>query len=34
MQTQSDGRLRVEFRLWDVLAEQQMAGLAYFADAG
>jgi TolB protein len=25
-----DGRLRVEFRLWDVLAEQQMVGLAYF----
>lgn len=26
----NDGRLRVEFRLWDVLAEQQMVGLAYF----
>lgn len=25
-----DGRLRVEFHLWDVLAEQQMVGLAYF----
>ena len=25
-----DGRLQVEFRLWDVFAEQQMAGLAYF----
>jgi TolB protein len=25
-----DGRLKVEFRLWDVFAEQQMAGLAYF----
>ena len=25
-----DGRLRVEFRLWDVFAEQQMIGLAYF----
>ncbi len=24
-----DGRLRVEFRLWDVFSEQQMAGLAY-----
>jgi len=24
-----DGRLRVEFRLWDVVAEQQMQGLAY-----
>ncbi|MEK9724922.1 MAG: Tol-Pal system protein TolB, partial [Rhodospirillaceae bacterium] len=23
----TDGRLRVEFRLWDVLAEQQMVGL-------
>jgi TolB protein len=26
----ADGRLRVEFRLWDVFAEQQMVGLAYF----
>ncbi|MEQ8664652.1 MAG: Tol-Pal system beta propeller repeat protein TolB [Rhodospirillales bacterium] len=26
----SDGRLRVEFRLWDVFAETQMVGLAYF----
>lgn len=26
---QGDGRMRVEFRLWDVLAEQQMTGLAY-----
>ncbi len=26
----ADGRLRVEFRLWDVFAEQQMIGLAYF----
>ncbi len=25
-----DGRLRVEFRLWDVVAETQMVGLAYF----
>ena len=25
-----DGRLRVEFRLWDVLSEQQMVGLAYY----
>ena len=24
-----DGRLRIEFRLWDVLAEQQMIGKAY-----
>lgn len=28
-----DGRLRVEFRLWDVLAEQQITGQAYTADA-
>ncbi len=27
---QSDGRLRVEFRLWDVVGEQQIAGSAYF----
>jgi TolB protein len=27
---QPDGRLRLEFRLWDVFAEQQMTGLAYF----
>ena len=27
---QGDGRLRVEFRLWDVFAEQQMVGSAYF----
>jgi TolB protein len=27
---QSDGRLKVEFRLWDVFAEQQMTGMAYF----
>ncbi len=25
----ADGRLRVEFRLWDVFAEQQMSGIAY-----
>ncbi len=25
-----DGRLKVEFRLWDVFAEQQMIGSAYF----
>ena len=30
VELQSDGRLRVEFRLWDVFAEQQMVGLAYF----
>jgi TolB protein len=27
---QSDGRLRAEFRLWDVLAGQQLAGQQYF----
>jgi len=27
---QQDGRLRVEFRLWDVLAGEQMTGLVYF----
>jgi TolB protein len=27
---QNDGRLKVEFRLWDVFAEQQMTGMAYF----
>jgi len=27
---QPDGRLKVEFRLWDVFSEQQMTGLAYF----
>ncbi|MBM3508421.1 MAG: Tol-Pal system protein TolB [Alphaproteobacteria bacterium] len=26
---EQDGRLRVEFRLWDVFAEQQMSGLVY-----
>jgi TolB protein len=29
VERQSDGRLRVEFRLWDVVAENQMTGLAY-----
>jgi TolB protein len=29
-QAQADGRLRVEFRLWDVFGEAQMTGLAYF----
>ena len=29
VQTQGDGRFRVEFRLWDVFAEQQIAGFAY-----
>jgi TolB protein len=27
---ESDGRLRVEFRLWDIFAEQQMIGLQFF----
>lgn len=31
-QLQPDGRLRLEFRLWDVFAEQQMIGLAYFTE--
>ena len=31
--TMPDGRLRVEFRLWDVFAQQQMEGLAYFTVA-
>ncbi len=30
VQVQADGRLRVEFRLWDVYAETQMTGLAYY----
>jgi TolB protein len=29
VQGQGDGRLRVEFRLWDVVSEQQLAGFAY-----
>jgi TolB protein len=29
VQTQPDGKSRVEFRLWDVYAEQQLAGFAY-----
>ncbi len=33
VQQQADGKLRVEFRLWDVVAEQQMAGLALTAPA-
>ena len=28
---EADGRLRVEFRLWDVVVEQQLTGLAFFA---
>ncbi len=30
---EADGRLRVEFRLWDVFAETQMTGLAYMTPA-
>ena len=30
VQMQSDGRLRVDFRLWDVYGESQMLGLQYF----
>ncbi len=30
IQTQPDGRLKVEFRMWDVFGESQMTGLAYF----
>ncbi len=29
-EAQSDGRLKVEFRLWDVFGARQMTGLAYF----
>ena len=32
VKVQPDGRLRVEFRLWDVFAEAQMTGLAYFTE--
>ena len=31
VEAQNDGRLKVEFRLWDVFGEQQMTGLAYFS---
>lgn len=30
VEAQRDGRLKVEFRLWDVFGEKQMTGLAYF----
>ena len=30
---QSDGRLKAEFRLWDVFAGQQLDGQQYFTDA-
>jgi TolB protein len=29
VQSQGDGKLRIEFRLWDVFAAQQLAGFAY-----
>ena len=29
LELRRDGRIRIEFRLWDVFAEQQMTGLAY-----
>ncbi len=32
--TEADGRLRVEFRLWDVFAGTQMAGMAYMTQPG
>jgi TolB protein len=32
VKVEQDGRLRVEFRLWDVFAEAQMTGLAYFTE--
>jgi len=31
IEAQPDGKLKVEFRLWDVFAEQQMTGLSYFS---
>ncbi|MFA5040589.1 MAG: Tol-Pal system beta propeller repeat protein TolB [Bdellovibrionales bacterium] len=31
IETQAGGKLKVEFRLWDVFSEQQMTGLAYFS---
>ena len=33
IQVQDDGRVRVEFRLWDVFSESQMVGLAYQTEA-
>jgi TolB protein len=33
VETQPDGRLQVEFRLWDVFAEQQLTGLRYTTTA-
>lgn len=32
VQTQPDGRLRVDFRLWDIYGETQMLGLQYFTE--
>ncbi|MGH6989576.1 MAG: Tol-Pal system beta propeller repeat protein TolB [Stellaceae bacterium] len=32
VQLQPDGKLQVEFRLWDVLAQQQLTGLRYTGD--
>ena len=34
VETQPGNRIRVEFRLWDVLPETQLQGTAYTADAG
>ncbi|MDD3370810.1 MAG: Tol-Pal system beta propeller repeat protein TolB [Alphaproteobacteria bacterium] len=31
IEAQPDGRIKVEFRLWDVFSEQQMTGLSYFS---
>src|SRR5690606_21408004 len=31
VQAQADGRFRVDFRLWDVIAEQQIVGFSYTA---
>ena len=30
---QADGRLKAEFRLWDIFAQQQMVGLSYVTSA-
>jgi TolB protein len=34
IELQADGRFKVEFRLWDVLAERQATGLAYYSAPG
>lgn len=31
IEMQADGRLRAEFRLWDIFAEQQLTGLVFFS---